>query len=282
MSPPVLSPATVAAALAAAAAVGLLLPGRRVAVRAPGEADGARSAANGMGSLRARWSGPAGAIVSGAVATSLLVEVPGRTTALAVVAAAAVLAAAALVRRRRRRVGRRVVADRVQECCDLLAADLAAGLPPGAALTRAAVDWPALAPAARAGELGGDVPDALRGVATLPGAGDLTRLAAAWQVSQRTGQGLAEPVARTAGALRRARATRRVVDSELASARATARLLAGLPLLALLMGSGAGGDPWRFLLATPAGLGCLATGLALALLGLAWIERIADAVEAAA
>lgn len=233
-----------------------------------------------LGRWPRQWQGAGGAVVLGAAGVTAVAVVPGRATVLAVVLASAALAGAALVRRQRQRAARRLVAGRVQECCDLLAADLAAGLPPVAALDRAARDWTALAPVARAGELGGDVPDALRGLATQPGAVDLARLAAAWQVSQRTGQALAEPVARTSAALRRARATRRVVDSELSSARATARLLAGLPVLALLMGSGAGGDPWRFLLTTPPGLGCLAAGLALGLLGLAWIERIAEAVEA--
>ena len=53
-----------------------------------------------------------------------------------------------------------------------------------------------------------------------------------------------------------------------------------LPLAVLLMGSGAGSDPWGFLLTTPIGLACLAAGLALIALGLWWIERLADAAAA--
>ena len=182
----------------------------------------------------------------------------------------------------RRRTAQRLAeanAALMAEVCDLLASELSAGRPPDAALREAASAWPAIGSVAEVSRLGGDVPAALREVALAPGAGGLRLLAAAWTVSRRTGGGLGGGTRRVAEAVRREQATRRVVAGELASARATARLMAGLPIVALLTGSGAGADPWSFLLRTPAGLGCLAAGLAAGLTGLWWIEQIARDVE---
>lgn len=187
-----------------------------------------------------------------------------------------------LVRRRARRRAAVEVAGRVLETCELLAAELTSGQPPGRALHRAASAWPVLAPAAESVDLGGDVPGVLRELARARGGRDLRLLAAAWVVAHRTGHGLADAVSSCADSIRGAEATRRVVAGELASARATARLVAGLPVLALMMGSGTGGDPLGFLLGSTPGLACLAGGLAFALAGLWWIEAIADDVDAAA
>ncbi len=201
-----------------------------------------------------------------------------RATALALLVAATAWAGLRLWRGRLAARDRATTRERVLETCDLLAAELAAGQPPPAALARAAEAWAVLAPVAQTTTLGGDVPAALRMLAARPGAEGLRLVGAAWQVAHRTGHGLADALARVAVSLREAAATDRVVQGELASARATARLVGALPLVALAIGAGSGGDPVAFLLGTPLGLACLAGGLGLGFAGLAWIERIAAGV----
>ena len=247
----------VLAALSAAAALALLAPVRPRLPSPPRE----RSARGGPALLLAL--------------APLLVALPSRWLVPGLVGTAALGAGWLLWLRRRERRTAQATGGRVLEACEHLASELASGQPPGSALARAADDWPVLAPVAEAFRVGSDVPTALRVVAARPGADDLRLLAAAWHVAHRTGQGLADAVDRVARQLVESRATRRLVDGELASARATARLVALLPVAALLMGSGVGGDPIGFLLGTPAGWLCLATGLGFGLAGLWWIEALA-------
>ena len=127
------------------------------------------------------------------------------------------------------------------------------GQPAEAALDQAAEAWPVIGPVAQCQAYGGDVPAALRRAALEPGAEGMALVAAAWHVSHRTGHGLADALGRVAQALRDGRATDRVVRGELASARATARLVAALPLVALAIGAGSGGDPLSFLSAPRSG-----------------------------
>ena len=63
--------------------------------------------------------------------------------------------------------------------------------------------------------------------------------------------------------------------------RASARLLAMLPLVGLLMAVGLGADPMHVLLETTYGQLALCAGIALELVGLAWTDRIARRAEAA-
>ena len=213
-----------------------------------------------------------------AAAVGLTLGAP-RPTVLLLIALGVAAAIRRLWRDGRRARAAAVTRDRVLECCDLLAAELASGRPPGSALAQASEVWPALAPVASSHALGGDVAGAMHRLSAEPGAEGLRLVAAAWQVSHRTGRGLADALARVADGLRATRATDRVVQGELASARATARLVAALPLLTLAMATGTGGDPVTFLIDSPLGLGCLAGGLALGFSGLAWIDRIARDVH---
>lgn len=206
---------------------------------------------------------------------------PPRTAVLVAITATTAVVAARMVRGRRTAREAGVRRQRVVELCGAVRAELAAGLTPAAALGRAAEDWPFVLPAARTADQGGDVAAALRSLAGVPGAEALRVVAAAWQVAHRTGVGLADALDRVVADLRAAERTGRVVAGELASAHATARLLAVLPLFALAMGTGVGGDPVGFLLGGPAGLGCLAAGLVLSAAGLAWIDAIARGVEGA-
>ncbi len=198
--------------------------------------------------------------------------------ALAVLLSLVALAVARLVRRGREARAADRTADRVLAVCDAMASDLSAGQPPLASLDRAAQEWPDFAPVAVAGQMGADVPSALRALARRPGAGQLRTLAATWHVAHDTGSGLAAAIGQAAEAIRADRRTARLVGAELAAANATARMLAVLPLGVLLLGAGIGGDPVGFLTHTTAGLVCLAVGLGLSYAGLLWLGRIADGV----
>lgn len=259
-------PLTAAAAAAAAGAgvvVWLLLPSRNPSSGPVGRRPRTRFAI---------WTGPLGAL--GLVALTLSLLVDGSALALLLITVGALSAATRLVAlgKGRQRAHRR--ADSVVEACEALSGELRAGRPPGAALRHCVDVWPELEPVAAAADIGGDVPRALRRLAGLPGASALREVASAWQVSESSGATMAHALGRVAEAARRRRATQQLISSELASAQATARLVAVLPVAVLSMGSGLGGDPWRFLLSTPAGLTCLGAGLVLAFAGLAWIDNI--------
>jgi tight adherence protein B len=102
----------------------------------------------------------------------------------------------------------------------------------------------------------------------------LHRVAAAAALSRRTGCSLAAVLGAVEDDLRARSRQRRDLRSATAGPRASAALLAGLPLLALAMGSGIGADPWRVLTTTPTGQVLLVLGVALEGTGLAWSARL--------
>ena len=75
---------------------------------------------------------------------------------------------------------------------------------------------------------------------------------------------------------------RRELHAGLAEPRATAVVLAGLPLLGLVMGTALGADPLAWLLGTVAGRSVLALGVLLEVVGAWWAWRIAVRLESRA
>ncbi|MEZ0077253.1 type II secretion system F family protein [Planotetraspora sp. GP83] len=204
---------------------------------------------------------------------------------------------AALTERRGRRPRPRLLPERPRpaakaaawravsiELCQIIVAELAAGKTPGDALARAVLsvsppDPAALAPVAAIARDGGDVSAALLRAAPALGGEGLVRLAACWRVSVTVGGGLAALVERVGASLREAEAHRQDLAAQLAGPRATARMLAGLPVLGLLMGAGLGMNPLSFLLGGPAGFACLVVGLALNAAGVWWTNRLVARAE---
>lgn len=193
-----------------------------------------------------------------------------------------------LIRRVRRGRDARLEEERrateVIALCGSLAGEVRAGRQPGEALRTAAAGAGAGLGESRAGVLaaarfGGDVPGALEDAAREPGARGLVGLAACWRVAVDRGAGLATGLERLEGALRVERDQRADLRAQLAGARSTAVMLAGLPVLGLLMGSALGAEPLRVLLHTGAGVGCLAVGGVLEGAGVWWALRIVRGVE---
>ncbi|TDC21037.1 hypothetical protein E1265_19125, partial [Streptomyces sp. 8K308] len=150
--------------------------------------------------------------------------------------------------------------------CASLAGELRAGRQPvGAVLAAglAGLGEPGAGVLAAA-RFGGDVPAALCAAAAQPGAGGLRGVAACWEVAVDGGASLAAGLERVAAALRAERDQEDDLRAQLAGPRASALVLAVLPLFGLLFGSAMGVRPLEVLLGSRLGLGLLLAG---ALLG---------------
>ena len=105
-------------------------------------------------------------------------------------------------------------------------------------------------------------------------AGELARLSAGVVLSSRTGCSLATVLTALEDDLRARLRSRRALLVATAGPRSSARLLAGLPVLGLAMGSGVGADPWQVLTATGPGQVLLVAGVLLEIAGIAWTGRL--------
>lgn len=276
--------ATGAAAAVCAGSAAWLVVGRDRGVRR------ARAVLVGGGDGDGVPGGPAWRRVRGrvrhewwALAGGVVVALLGESVVPLILGAAGV----PLIRRVRRGREARLEGERraaeVIALCGSLAGEVRAGRQPGEAL-RAAAGGGLGHGETRAGVLaaarfGGDVPGSLEEAAREPGAQGLLGLAACWRVAVDRGAGLAAGLERLEGALRAERDQRADLRAQLAGARSTAVMLAGLPVLGLLMGSALGAAPLRVLLHTGAGLGCLVVGGVLEGAGVWWALRIMKGAE---
>ncbi|MFE9251024.1 type II secretion system F family protein [Streptomyces sp. NPDC007088] len=176
--------------------------------------------------------------------------------------------------------------DAVITLCGVLAGEVRAGRQPAAGLLTALRECGGLggaeAAVVAAARFGGDVPGALRSASGEPGAEGLVGLAACWRVAVDRGAGLAAGLERLERSLTAERDQRADLEAQLTGARATALLLAGLPLLGLLVGTALGANPLRVLLHTSAGLMCLGVGGALEAVGLWWALGLVRRAETGA
>lgn len=276
-----MSPA-LAAAMVVAAGTALLLPDsggrlRRVLpAPAPGSAASLRPEALWQAVLsmgrRPRLAAPLAAVLAAALAGPM---------AAGVAAVAAVLLARALSasRETKAKIAARAAAGR---SIAGLAAELRAGRSPTEALDAVAAAAPQevagpLLAAARAAQLGADPAAALAEHAGQVPA--MEELAACWRVANHTGAGLAEVADALAADLRLAQRRQGELAVEVAASRASAKLLAGLPLVGVALGASLGAKPVHFLLHTPIGAAVLAAGLAFEIAGLLWTDRLIRGVE---
>jgi tight adherence protein B len=195
------------------------------------------------------------------------------TPVVAVLAAVCGGAAGRAVRQRSRAAAAERRARALVEALGALAAELRAGRPLDEATGTAVDGCPDPATAAALGpvlRLGEPPP----GPAADESAQALVRVAAAVQLSARTGCSLAGVVTAVEDDLRARLHAGQELRSAVAGPRASAAVLAGLPVLGLLMGSGVGADPWRVLTTTGPGTVLLVLGVALELAGTAWSARL--------
>ena len=201
---------------------------------------------------------------------------------LSAVVSAAVMFGVLVLRRRGRRRSRDAVqeATALQGALDVLVAELRVGAHPVAAIRvaaresdgRVAASFGAVAARAL---LGADVAAGLRAEAQRSRApGHWERLAVCWQLAQTHGLAIATLMQAAQRDLGERERFRSRVDAGMAGARATGNVLAGLPLLGVLLGCAIGADPLGFLFSNGLGGWLLCLGTLLVGAGVLWSDRI--------
>ena len=170
----------------------------------------------------------------------------------------------------------------VVDLCRATAAELRAGRASADAFAAAVQAGPTrlaalLQPAVAVGRRGdsGDLADAVARAAASPGCDGLRALVACWRVAAASGAALAPAIDRVADALQDEIDLGREVTSIMAGPRATVQVLAGLPVIGLLLGTAIGARPIDFLFGSAPGVGCLLGAVVFDALGVVWARRIA-------
>ena len=204
-------------------------------------------------------------LASGAVAAVLSTSLVAVLAGVAACAVARTWAAA----QRDRRTDARLLA--LTEGLGALAADLRSGRSVEAATASAVA-------ACADEDTGRALARAIRAPGALPAEGELRkaldRISAGVLLSSRTGCSLAAVVTAVEDDLRARHRQRLELRSATAAPRASALLLAGLPVLGLVMGSGVGADPWAVLTTTGTGQVLLIAGVTLEFAGVGWSRRL--------
>ncbi|MGC4933437.1 type II secretion system F family protein [Gordonia sp. DT30] len=238
----------------------------------------------------ARTTVPRMLVVPAALGGALLVG------GVAALCAAGVLVSLYLwrIRRRRRTEDADSHRDDLLTALSLMIAELSVGAPPARACAAAAAEMSdggtsgradsvaaALAMLAGRAELGGSViAGEVIGGSGLTGGGEQSwhRIAIAWQTSETYGLPLAELL----GSVRADMVARKTFTERtragMAGPRATAAVLAGLPLLGVALGQATGARPLSTLLGGGIGGILLVVGTVLVAAGVVWSERIAGKV----
>jgi tight adherence protein B len=213
-----------------------------------------------------------GACVAAAVAIG---TVGGLAVAVAVLVAltTGVLLARSAGRRRRRDHA----TEQLLSAVSVMAAELEAGASPATAVLAGAEVSPGHGGALRA--LAGRIEAGAEPNAAALDA-DLAALEHAWRVAATTGAPLAEVWSRVAHDLNQQIEQRRAVAGALAGARSSAALLAGLPVVGVLLGTAMQAQPLHVLAATSAGHVMLLLGVCLDAAGLAWTHWLTARAEA--
>lgn len=197
------------------------------------------------------------------------------------------VAAAVVVGTVRRRYRRRIAsAHRGRESrsvlcgLDVVIGELRVGAHPAVACEAAAVECDGAAAvafrcAAGRARLGGSAADGLVAGDSVV-ADELRRIANAWAVAETRGLALADLLHAVRTDLQGRNRFRARMDAGLAGARATAAVLAGLPVLGIGLGQLMGAAPLTVLLGGGMGAILLVVGTVLVALGLAWTDRIVD------